>query len=197
VLSTAPPLTNPRDRSTFVADQSVASQEPEFKPAERIQRTAVHEAGHAVIGRVLKQVCGHASVQPSPDEGEAGHTITADPYVTLGYWLDVLGRWRGKDPMVSIMRGRVMTYMAGRAAEEEFFGSCAGGDAMTSGKSTLCSTVSCPAMQMCRATPNACVTTRGHSLGAIGPRWRASRRSLRNAARCNQRKLNGRLPIEP
>jgi hypothetical protein len=55
----------------------------------------IHKAGHAVIGRVLKQVCGQASVQPSPDEGDVGHTITADPYVTLGYWLDDLGALAG------------------------------------------------------------------------------------------------------
>jgi hypothetical protein len=111
-----------------MADQSVPLPEPEFKPADQIHRTAVHEAGHAVIGRVLKQVCGQASVRPNPDEGEAGHAIAADPYITLGYWLDELGRWRGSDAMVSIMRGRIMSYMAGRVAEEEFFGSCAGGD---------------------------------------------------------------------
>jgi ATP-dependent Zn protease len=90
--------------------------------------TAIHEAGHAVIGRVLKQVCGQATIEPNLDEGEAGHAITADPHVTLGHWLDDLERWRGNDALVSIMRGRILTYMAGRAAEEEFFGSCAGGD---------------------------------------------------------------------
>jgi ATP-dependent Zn protease len=96
--------------------------------ATNIKRTAIHEAGHAVIGRVLKQVCGQASIVPNRDEGEAGHAVTADPYLTLGHWLDNLGRWRGADALVSITRGRIMTYMAGRAAEEEFFGSCAGGD---------------------------------------------------------------------
>jgi hypothetical protein len=75
-------------------------------------------------------VCGQASVEPNSDEGEAGYALTADPWVTLDYWDDI-GRWRagGSDPIVSIKRGRIMTYMAGRAAEEEFFGSCAGGDA--------------------------------------------------------------------
>jgi ATP-dependent Zn protease len=91
------------------------------------RRTAVHEAGHAVIGRVLKQVCGPASIRPNPAEDEAGYSICADPYDTLGYW-DDLGRWRGPDALVSIICGRIMIYMAGRAAEEEFFGSCAGGD---------------------------------------------------------------------
>ena len=91
-------------------------------------RSAVHEAGHAVIGRVLKQVCGQASILPDPDEGEAGHAIIADPHETFVYWLDDLGRLRSGDLLVSIMRGRIMAYMAGRAAEEEFFGDCAGGD---------------------------------------------------------------------
>jgi hypothetical protein len=76
----------------------------------------------------LKQVCGETTIVPNPEEGEAGYTITADPYDTLGYWQDDLERWRGTDPLVSIYRGRIMTFMAGRAAEEEFLGSCAGGD---------------------------------------------------------------------
>ena len=97
------------------------------KPNAR-RRTAIHEAAHAVIGRALRQVCGPATIVPNRELGEAGHAITADPYETLGHWLDVLGRFRGADEMRSIVRARIMTYMAGREAEEVFFGSCAGGD---------------------------------------------------------------------
>ena len=92
-----------------------------------LRRTAIHEAGHAVIGRVLKQVCGGATIVPNSDEGNAGHTITADPYVTLEYWWGNLGRYRG-DTMRSIMRGRIMTYMAGAEAEREFYRRSRGGD---------------------------------------------------------------------
>jgi ATP-dependent Zn protease len=94
---------------------------------EQLKRTAIHEAGHAVIGRVLKQVCGEATIVPNPEENEAGYAITAEPYDTLSYWQDDLDRCRG-NALVSIYRGRIMTYMAGRAAEEEFLGSCTGMD---------------------------------------------------------------------
>jgi hypothetical protein len=31
----------------------------------RLWRTAIHEAGHAVIGRVLGMVCGYATIIPN------------------------------------------------------------------------------------------------------------------------------------
>jgi hypothetical protein len=40
---------------------------------------AIHEAGHAVIGRVLTLVCGHATIVVDHEAGELGHSITADP----------------------------------------------------------------------------------------------------------------------
>jgi hypothetical protein len=92
----------------------------------RLNRAAVHEAGHAVIGRVLMQRCGPATIKPNKAEGEAGHGIIADPYATLGDW-DEVGRWRGNSED-SVMRGRIITFMAGRAAEEKMIGECAGGD---------------------------------------------------------------------
>jgi hypothetical protein len=44
----------------------------------------------------------------------------------MGHW-DQFGRWRD-GTMRSIVRGRIMTYMAGRAAEEEFFDATDVGD---------------------------------------------------------------------
>jgi len=40
------------------------------KPAQRrttkqLRRTAIHEAGHAVVGRVLGMTCGEATIVPS------------------------------------------------------------------------------------------------------------------------------------
>lgn len=31
---------------------------------KRLKQTAYHEAGHAVIGRVLTLACGHATIRP-------------------------------------------------------------------------------------------------------------------------------------
>lgn len=83
---------------------------------------AHHEAGHAVIGRVLKLSCGYATIVP--DEDSAGHAITADPHETATRW-DALGRWRELDV---VYRARIIAIMAGAEAEIEFFGECAGGD---------------------------------------------------------------------
>ena len=54
------------------------------KKLQAAWRTSVHEAGHAVIGRVLTLACGPASIVP--DDNSRGHAITADPYETLSQW---------------------------------------------------------------------------------------------------------------
>lgn len=86
--------------------------------------TAVHEAGHAVVGRVMAQECGEVSVVADHDEMTAGYAITADPWDTVGAW-DRAGRWREHR---SIVIGRIIALMAGRHAEEELCGACKGGD---------------------------------------------------------------------
>jgi ATP-dependent Zn protease len=43
--------------------------------ATQREHSAVHEAGHAVIGRVLGIPCGHATILV--DEGSAGHSLAA------------------------------------------------------------------------------------------------------------------------
>ena len=120
-------------------------------------RTAHHEAGHAVIGRVMMQVSGGATVVPNMRNGSAGHSITVDPYLTGQYFDDlaIVTGPLGGDPGIrrqieqrhrawrrhyslperrsspnsdAIMLGRIVTFMAGAEAEAEFFGSCAGGD---------------------------------------------------------------------
>lgn len=86
------------------------------------RHTAVHEAAHAVIGRVLGQICGQATIKPNV--AEAGHAITADPHATMNAW-DSVGR--GREP-ATIMRGRIIGFMAGAEAENVLCGGSAGGD---------------------------------------------------------------------
>jgi ATP-dependent Zn protease len=86
-------------------------------------RTSVHEAGHAVIGRVLTLVCGYATIVA--DHDSAGHAICADPYETIHEW----GR-RGKVRFTpdAAMVGRVLVYMAGAEAERVLLGKVGRGD---------------------------------------------------------------------
>jgi hypothetical protein len=67
--------------------------------AEELRTTAVHEAGHAVIGRVLRPICGDAAVVADPSDGSAGHAITADAWEMVARW-EQLGRWREHDTAV-------------------------------------------------------------------------------------------------
>jgi hypothetical protein len=48
----------------------------------RLRRAAYHEAGHAVIGRVLTLDCGSASIKPDGDS--SGHSICPDPLKCIG-----------------------------------------------------------------------------------------------------------------
>jgi len=83
--------------------------------------TAFHEAGHAVIGRVVGQICGPATIRA--DDNSAGHAICADPLMTYEYW-DRNDKYR---EMSSVFRGRIMAYMAGALAEREILGADNGG----------------------------------------------------------------------
>jgi ATP-dependent Zn protease len=94
------------------------------KPRRSLRRTAIHEAGHAVIGRVLGMRCGGASIVP--DDGSAGHNIVADPWEILA---DRLTRTKMRDrEMRSVLVDRILTFMAGAEAENVILGSRQGGD---------------------------------------------------------------------
>jgi hypothetical protein len=54
----------------------------------------------------------------------AGHSIIEGPCEIYDAWIKG-GRFRNFE---TVVRGRIITFMAGRAAELEFFGSCQGGD---------------------------------------------------------------------
>jgi hypothetical protein len=71
-------------------------------------------------------VCGEASIIPDYEEMTAGVAIAKDPSVVCSAW-ERRGKFRGSQ-YESILRGRIMGYMAGREAEIIAFGSVGGGD---------------------------------------------------------------------
>ena len=83
---------------------------------QRKTYTAHHEAGHAVIGRVLGLVCG--SVTIVPDAVGFGCVTSKSPLATLDEW-DARGRSRfnGGD-LRSVYRAYIMELMVGREAAE-------------------------------------------------------------------------------
>jgi hypothetical protein len=107
------------------------------RSAAALRRTAIHEAGHAVIGRVLDLDCGPVSVEP--DEDSTGHAVTADPWQTAARWDREFFERAERDPRLFLQgRGprqyedavfaRALMLMAGAEAEIEFLGRCAPGD---------------------------------------------------------------------
>ena len=95
----------------------------------RIRRTAIHEAGHAVIGRALGLPCRHATIEPDYDEGSAGHGIIHSPDEIQRLW------WKFEDVAhrteAAAFRARILAYMAGCEAEKVCLGrrGRVGGDA--------------------------------------------------------------------
>jgi ATP-dependent Zn protease len=87
--------------------------------------TAVHESGHAVIGRVLRLPCGMATVVLNEDEQITGVSITHDQWAIAEHWEEI-GIFHRK--MNTVWRARMMTFMAGAEAEKVLIGSCCGGD---------------------------------------------------------------------
>jgi hypothetical protein len=87
-----------------------------------LKHIAVHEAGHAVIGRILGLLCGHVSIRPN--DRSAGRAITNGPLEILDAW-EKAGRFRKSD---SVYSGWIMTSQAAAEAEAEILGTCSGGD---------------------------------------------------------------------
>lgn len=85
---------------------------------------AIHEAGHAVIGRVVGMRCGHATIVA--DERFDGHAIVHDIHDTVEEW-EQRGKWRGDLPR-SISFANIIATMAGAEAERVILGQCSGGD---------------------------------------------------------------------
>ncbi|WP_411904178.1 ATP-dependent metallopeptidase FtsH/Yme1/Tma family protein [Methylorubrum thiocyanatum] len=86
--------------------------------------TAIHEAGHAVIGRKVTMVCGGATIKADDDLDAAGHAIVADADTTWRAW-EMREKFRD---LTSVMRGRIITIQAGHEAEAEILGEPLTGD---------------------------------------------------------------------
>ncbi len=89
------------------------------------RHTAIHEPGHAVIGRVLTLACGGVTIQPDHVEMTAGWSETPDPYRCLAEW-----EQRGHVRYVenAVWHARIISYMAGAEAEILILGATQGGD---------------------------------------------------------------------
>lgn len=88
-----------------------------------LRRTAIHEAGHAVVAEVLCLGCGFVTIIPNRDEQEAGHcVIPLGEYDVLAAW-EARGRYRERrDWSLSANRAAAMTLLSGVAAERELLG---------------------------------------------------------------------------
>jgi ATP-dependent Zn protease len=85
-------------------------------------RTAHHEAGHAVIGRVLGLTRGGATIIPDYEQMAWGSSI-ASVGRSIEDW-EARGRWR----YVSMYRAVMMELMAGRESELVCLGCAGNGD---------------------------------------------------------------------
>ena len=113
-----------------------AASEAELLDCLRI--TAIHEAGHAVIPRVLSIGCGGVTIIPDADSG--GHSVIEGPWRTLWRWEGQGGPEIRDNKLIyppgsrphgtyeSALRGRILVFMAGWAAEVEILGECRGAD---------------------------------------------------------------------
>ena len=66
---------------------------PRRRTPAAVRRTAYHEAGHAVTGRVLGLVCGDATIVPDFEEMVAGVAITRDHFTADDAW-EMRGKFR-------------------------------------------------------------------------------------------------------
>ena len=91
----------------------------------RRKNGAYHEAGHAVIARVLTLAAGKATIKRDFAGGCAGFSIVADPYACICEW-GKRGKVRQSD--VAVWYARIITYMAGAETEAVLLGMNAIGD---------------------------------------------------------------------
>lgn len=85
---------------------------------------AIHEAGHAVIGRVVGLPCGLASIVPDDDLECEGRAIVGDADTAWNEW-QLREKFRGHE---SAVRARIIAAQAGYEAEAEIVGQATGND---------------------------------------------------------------------
>lgn len=96
------------------------------------KNVAIHEAGHAVIGRVLGLRCGATTIVA--DHETAGHSIIEDPMETFQEWENDFRKqvFEGGEPnyrnLSTAYIGSIIAKMAGAEAEVVIIGHCEGGD---------------------------------------------------------------------
>lgn len=90
-----------------------------------LRHTATHEAGHAVIGRVLALSCGGATIRPDYKARTAGIAIIEESYTCDAAWEE-----RGKicGSIDAVWHAKIMSSMAGAEAEIILLGATQGGD---------------------------------------------------------------------
>jgi hypothetical protein len=95
---------------------------PRRRTAKQLHQTAIHEAGHAVVGRVLGLTCAEATIVADWNAMTAGYSKTFVER-SIADW-EARGRWRPE----SMLRARIMMLMAGREAEIVLLGRHSVGD---------------------------------------------------------------------
>lgn len=99
--------------------------DPALAPLNDPRHTAIHEAGHAVIARVLTLSSGLATIEADYADNAGGYSITDDPWECVRQWET---RGRVRTSWNAVWYGRIMAYMAGAEAEVKILGATQGGD---------------------------------------------------------------------
>jgi predicted DNA-binding transcriptional regulator AlpA len=110
-------------RATGLVPSTATVGAPEMR-----RRAAYHEAGHAVIARLLKLSCGHVTIIPE-EPTEVGHVVFDDPMV---------GWTRGDGRKKSLADAFCIALFAGAEAEKRMFGTAEVGDNSDCAKATAC-----------------------------------------------------------
>jgi ATP-dependent Zn protease len=88
------------------------------------RHTAYHEAGHAVIGRVLTLLSGGATIEPDYEAESAGCAITENPHACERAWEK---RGKVRYSLDVALHAQIITSMAGAEAEIVLLGQTDGG----------------------------------------------------------------------